>query len=125
MQHTVYIIVNYQPLAHTTIAMNRFTAFAFPMSHTFIWSRLTVVVAVVSAATTALLLTAVPTIYFGIMYACFTPKIQKVVVAHWYTYAVRREPVATLHLGDGKRPKKCFGPSSLLWYGWNFLSLPF
>lgn len=50
------VFVYAQPLFLTAIAVNRFTAFSFPLKHAFIWRVRTVVVVTIALAATAVVL---------------------------------------------------------------------
>lgn len=72
LTHLTFVATNFQPLCHTVIAFNRFTAFAYPVNHKRIWNRRTVLLVLVSMATIALLLTGIPSVVFGIKFGTMT-----------------------------------------------------
>lgn len=77
LEHVVFIANNCQPLCHTAIAFNRFTALALPLAHARIWNRFTVLVIVTTVLSSAVLLVAVPSVYLGVVYAGLTGKYIK------------------------------------------------
>lgn len=72
--HLTFVATNFQPLCHTVIAVNRFTAFAYPIEHSHTWNRRTVFVLLTSISTIALLLTAIPSVAFGIHFGTMTER---------------------------------------------------
>lgn len=67
------ILLMCQPLVHTIIAINRLTAFAFPLRHSAIWNRRMVTASILGIALLALVIAGVPYLYFGIVSAVEPP----------------------------------------------------
>ncbi|KAH7716074.1 hypothetical protein AAVH_16533 [Aphelenchoides avenae] len=66
-EHVIVSILRHaQPLFLTAIAVNRFTAFAFPLKHASMWRTRTVVVAMISLAVMAIFLGAALTVICAI-----------------------------------------------------------
>lgn len=73
LSEVMTILTMCQPLVHTVIAVNRLTAFAFPLRHSTIWNRRSVTATILGMATLAVLLDGVPYLYFGIASALEPP----------------------------------------------------
>lgn len=82
------IMLMCRPLVHTIIAVNRLTAFAFPMRHSSIWNRRTVVASIVGMVLLAILLDGVPYLYFGIVAAVEPPDAHSGPSGQWQFLAV-------------------------------------
>ncbi|KAH7698675.1 hypothetical protein AAVH_34228, partial [Aphelenchoides avenae] len=66
LQYPILLCRNYQPLCHAIISINRLTAFALPFRHSAIWSRRTVIVALVAMCLTSTALTVFAPVYRAI-----------------------------------------------------------
>lgn len=63
------VAMAYQPLVHMVIAINRLTAFVFPLRHSTIWSRRAVIVSTAGMATIAVLFVVIPSSYIRVLFA--------------------------------------------------------
>lgn len=69
LRHSFLIAIVYQPIVHLIIALNRLTAFAFPLRHSTIWSRRAVTVSTLGLTVFAMLFVGTPPVYIKVLFA--------------------------------------------------------
>lgn len=82
LNHIVYVATNYQPIAHTILALNRCTALAFPLVHSKMWRGRNVARAMMVNVATAILLGLVPSVCYDLFIVSAT------VSYNWYAAGV-------------------------------------
>jgi len=86
-QMTMHLVVpglgHAQPLFLTAIAVNRFTAFAFPLKHASMWRTRTVIVAIISLTVMSVLLGSVWPVAVAIRQAVMC--LRAIKKQHWET----------------------------------------